>query len=235
MEIIQEDTVPGGAYWSRVVRRGTTLRLTDLGGSMGVAALLYNADDPSERYNAPDTVKIQNQIHLTTGKVLFSDMGRILCSITADTCGHHDTLGGCSTPETVAAQFGAGDYQTLRNGRHTDARTNFLYALGRHGMGMRDLVPNVNFFTRARVEPDGRLVWVQGGTAGSHVDLRAEMNVLVVLSNTPHPLHPGGAWSPTPVRCTVVASPAPAHDDPCRTAGPEAIRGFRNTDALFAG
>lgn len=233
-DIVWDDTVPGGAYWSHVVRRGRTLRLIDLEGSAGVACLCYNADDPVERYNAADTVKIQNMIFLTTGYVLYSDMGRVLLSITQDTSGHHDTLGGCSTPATNAARYGEGTYQALRNGWFRDARTNFTHALGRHGLGPRDVVPNVNFFTRVRVAPEGGLEWVDGCTLpGAFVDLRAEMNVLVVLSNTPHPLHPGTTYAPTPLRVVEWASPPPAADDLCRTRTPEVRRGIRNTDELF--
>ncbi len=232
--ILRDETIPGGAYWTRVIRRHTTLRIVDLEGSRGVSCLCYNADDPVERYNAADTVKIQNMIFLATGRVLFSDMGRVLLSITADTSGHHDTLAGCSTPETNRTRYGEGDYQHLRNDRHRDGRTNFLYALGRHGLGPRDVMPNLNFFTRVRVAPGGALEWVDGcEKPGAFIDLRAEMNVLVVLSNTPHPLHPAPTYDPKPIRLVVWQSPPPATDDPCRTFSEEAKRGFRNTDALF--
>lgn len=236
MDVIWDETIPGGAYWTRVVRRGTTLRLTDPHGSRGVSCLLYNADDPTERYNAADTVKIQNQVYLTAPKLLFSDMGRVLCAITADTSGHHDTLGGCSTPQTNRARYGAGDYQALRNGRHVDARTLFTYALGRHGLGPRDLMPNLNFFTRVRVLPDGGLAWVPGcERPGARLELRAEMNVLVVLANVPHPLHPSPTWDPQPLQLTVLRTPPPGPDDACRTSCPEARRAYDNTDALFLG
>jgi urea carboxylase-associated protein 2 len=232
--VLWEETIPGGAYWTRIIRRHTTLRIVDLAGSRGVSCLCYNADDPVERYNAADTVKIQNTIFLTTGRVLFSDMGRVLFSITADTSGHHDTLGGGSTPETNRARYGDGDYQRLRNDRHRDARTNFLYALGRHGLGARDVMPNLNFFTRVRVATEGGLEWVPGcEKPGAFIDLRAEMHVLVALSNTPHPLCPSPTYDPQPIRLVVWQSPPPASDDRCRTSSEEARRGFRNTDALF--
>lgn len=234
MKVLWEETIPGGAYWTRVIRRGTTLRLLDPDGSRGVACLCYNADEPTERYNAADTVKIQNMVYLTTGRVLYSDMGRVLFSITADTSGHHDTFGGCSSPTSVRAQHGEGSYRTLRNGWYRDGRTNFVTALGRHGLGPRDLTANINFFSHVRVLPEGGLEWVAGGERpGAYVDLRAEMNVLVVLSNTPHPLRPGTAYDPTPLQLLVWDSPPPAEDDACRTFSDEARRGFRNTDELF--
>ncbi len=232
--IVREHVIAGGGYWSCVIARGSTLRLVDLEGSRGVSALFYNADQPSERYNAPDTVKIQNTIFPSAGRVLFSDLGRVLMSITADTCGSLDTLGGGSTDASVAARHGAGGYQELRNGWYRSAHMNFAMALGRHGMDRRDVVPCINFFSRVAVDPDGALRFVEVAKAGTFVDLRAEMNVLAVISNTPHPLHPETKYDPRPIRALVWTAPPPRADDPCRTGSPEAIRGFENTDALFA-
>ena len=233
--VLWDDTIPGGAYWTRIVRRGTTLRLIDDHGSRGVACLAYNADDPTERYNAADTVKVQNMVYLSTGRVLLSDMGRVLLSITADTSGHHDTFAGCSTAATVLAQYGDGSYQRLRNDSYRDGRANFLAALGRHGLGPRDLMPNINWFAAVRVDPDGSLRWTPDAVQpGRYLDLRAEMNVLVALSNTPHPLWPGPTYDPKPLRVLGWNAPPPAADDRCRTFGDEARRAFRNTDAVFA-
>jgi urea carboxylase-associated protein 2 len=232
--VIWDETIPGGGYWTRVLRRGTTLRLVDLEGSQGVAALFYNADMPSERYNAADTVKIQNTIFPSKGRVLFSDLGRVLLSITEDTCGSHDTLGGMSTALSNEARYGSGRYQDLQNACFKDARANFQAALGRHGMDRRDIMPPINLFARVAVESDGRLRWVAGAAKpASFVDLRAEMNVLVALSNTPHPLSPEPKYDPKPVRAIVWQPPPPAADDLCRNFSPEAVRGFRNTDELF--
>jgi hypothetical protein len=224
--VLWDEVIPSGAYWSRAIRRGTTLRLIDPEGSQGVAMLCYNADNPIERYNAADTTKIQFNIVLTRGKLLYSDMGRVLFSITEDTSGCHDTLGGMSTPATNAAKYGEGDWK--------DSRSNFLNALAKHNLGKKDLMPNVNFFVRLAVAPDGTPQFVEGCTRpGSFVDLRAEMNVLAVLSNCPHPYHPGASYDPKPIRAVVWKSPPPAADDRCRTGCPEAVRGFVNTDALF--
>ncbi len=232
--VLLDETIPGGAYWSRVLDRGTTLRIVDLEGSRGVSALFYNADRTSERYNAADTVKIQNTIFPSKGRVLFSDLGRVLCSITEDTCGSHDTLGGTSTAVSNEARYGTGSYQDLRNAWFRNGHTNFTVALGRHGMDRRDIVPCINFFARVAVEPNGGLRWVAGAAkAGSFLDLRAEMNVLVVLSNTPHPLRPEPTYAPKALRLVVWQSPPASADDLCRNFSPEAKRGFRNTDELF--
>jgi hypothetical protein len=234
--VLWDETIPGGGYWTRVLPRWTTLRITDVDGAGGAALLAYNADAPSERYNAPDTTKVQNMVFLTAGQVLFSDMGRVLLSITADAAGDHETLAGGTTPATVAARHGdAGSYLLLRNGRHTNDRDNFIAALGRHGLDKRDIVPNVNLFSRVEVGDDGSLRWVPGVTRpGAWVDLRAEIDVLVAVSATPHVLDPSPTWNPGSVRFTVWQSPPPASDDPCRTGSAELMRAFDNTDGYWA-
>jgi uncharacterized protein len=221
-----DEVIPGGAYWSGVIPRGTTLRIVDLEGSRGVSLLCYNADNRIERYNAADTAKIQFNAFLRKGRVLYSDMGRILFSITEDTCGHHDTLSGCSNAATNAAKYGEGDWKNSRN--------NFMLALTKRNMGKKDIMPNLNLFSQVMVEDGGALTWVEGASkAGDFIDLRAEMNVLVVLSNCPHVLDPNPTYAPTPIRAIVWRSPQPTADDLCRTGNPEAVRGFQNTDALF--
>lgn len=225
--VLLEDIVPGGAYWQFIIKRGNTLRITDLEGSQGVSMLCYNADNPIERFNAADTAKIQFNAFLKKGMVLYSDMGRILFSITEDTSGYHDLLGGCSSAASNTAKYGAGDWHSSRD--------RFLKALTRWGLCKKDIMPNLNLFTRVAVERDGKMIFVEGcEKPGSFVDLRAEMNVMVILSNCPHPLHSSKVYGPKPIRVTVWQSPTPSSDDLCRTANPEAIRGFINTDAMFA-
>ncbi len=225
-QIIWDEVIPGGSYWSRVIRRGTTLRLIDLEGGKGVSFLCYNADNPVERYNAADTGKIQFNVFLTRGMLLYSDMGRVLFSITEDTCGYHDTIAGASTALSVETRYGPGDWK--------NTRANFLNCLAKHNLGKKDIPPNLNFFSRVKVEPDGALALVpEVSKPGNFIDLRAEMNVLVVLSNTPHVLDPGPTYAPTAIRAIVRQSPPPAPDDLCRTHSPEGERGFANTDALF--
>jgi len=233
--ILSDDTVPAGAYWSGLVPRWVTLRVTDVEGRGGAALLVYNAKQPSERYNAPDTTKVQNMIFLTTGLVLLSDLGRVLFSITADTCGNHETLSGGTGLETVVNQYGpGGSYLRLHNERYTNDHDNFVAALGRHGLDERDIVPNVNLFSRVEVTHDGALHWVPGISApGAWVDLRAEQDVLVALSATPHVLDPNPAWQPGPLRVTAWRSPPPRDDDLCRTRTFEAVRAFENTDRFY--
>ena len=226
--VIHRETIPGGWYWTTRLERGQALRLVNTHATPGVSALLWNADDTSERYNQGDTVKLQWTALLTAGRVLFSDMGRVLVSITADSCGHHDALAGGSTPASNGRKYGDG---ALRN-----TRDNFRLAAGKHGMSRRDVPPCVTFFAPVRTDEQGRLRWQEGLLKpGDAVDLRAEMNVLVALSNCPHPLSPRNAFDPAPVEAVVWQAPPAAPDDPCRRFGEEAERGFENTDALFLG
>jgi urea carboxylase-associated protein 2 len=232
---IFEERLRGGQMWSRVLKRGQILRLTDVEGGACVAALFYNADDPLERYNMPDTLKAQHIARLTRGYVLFSDMGRILCSFVEDTCGWHDTITGHATAATTRAKYGEGSYQKLRNDFHRNTRDNFLIELGKHGLGKKDLTPNVNFFVKVAADENGALAWVSGHSkAGAAVALRAELNTLVVLSNTPHPMDPATTYAPKPVLVTVeIGAEVGAHDE-CREKRPENARGFELTEDYFA-
>src|ERR1700721_660571 len=151
MDLLWEETVQPGASWSHVLKRGTVLRITDIQGGANVGALFYNFECPVERYNMADTLKAQHTARLTVGFVLYSDMGRILCSVVADTVGWHDPIGGCSNAALVAAPYGDSRYQEARNACHRRGRDCFLVELGKWGLGPRDLVPNVNFFSRVTV------------------------------------------------------------------------------------
>jgi urea carboxylase-associated protein 2 len=233
--VLYDETIPPGAYWTRVIPRWRTLRITDVDGAGAAALLAYNADQPSERYNAPDTTKVQNMVFLTDGWLLLSDMGRVLLSITDDTSGGgHETLSGATTAATVRAKYGAdGSYLKLRNDRYANDRDNFIAALGRVGLGKRDIVPNVNLFARVEVDPDGALRYVDTRTRGAHVDLRAELDVLVAVSATPHVLDPAPSYQAGPLRMTVWESPPPGPADWCRTRTDEAVRAFDNTDSYW--
>ena len=224
----------GGQAWSGRLRRNQRLRLVDLEGRACVSALFYNAADPLERYNMADTLKAQFTAFLTAGRVLYSDMGRVLASIVADDCGWHDTISGLGDAAANAAHFGAGSYQALRNEWHRNGRDNLLVELGKHGLGKRDVVANVNFFVRVGVDQAGGLGWVADNSrAGAAVELRFEVDTLVVLSNTPHPLDPAKTYSPPPVELVISEGPPASIDDPCRLSRPENERGFALTAAYL--
>jgi urea carboxylase-associated protein 2 len=223
-----------GASWSHVLKRGTTLRIQALGRGANVSALFYNFEIPGERLNLPDTLKCQHTARLTTGHCLYSDMGRILVSITDDSCGWHDPISGCSNEQGVRAKYGVLRYQEARNACHRNARDSFLTELGKYGMDERDLAMNVNFFAKVTADPEGRLRFHEGHSdEGMHVDLRSEMNTLVILNTCVHPLDPAAAYSPQPVALTVWSSPPPGSDDRCRTSCVENTRGFEITRRYF--
>jgi len=233
-EILFEDVVQPGATWSHVLKRGTALRITDTDGGANVGALFYNADCPVERLNLPDTLKAQHVARLTEGFVLYSDMGRILCSVTADTFGWHDALSGCSDASLVKAKYGEARYQEHRNQFHQNAKDSFLIELAKYGLSPRDLSPNVNLFSKVVVGADGSTHF-QAGPAkpGCFVELRAEMNVLAILNTCQHPLDPNTRYEPKPVQLTIKRVPPPAADDPCRLSRPENARGFTLTERYF--
>jgi urea carboxylase-associated protein 2 len=224
-------TLTRAGMWSGVLSRGKTLRLTDLEGGANVGLLLYHADVPSERYNLPDTLKGQHIFYLRHPYCLHSDMGRVLASITADTVGWHDTVCGCSDAKLVAAKYGEKNYQAARNDWHRNARDCFLIELAKWGLGPRDLVPNLNLFSKVVADEAGRLTYVPGNSqAGDHLSLRFELDTLVVLNTCQHPLDPDPRFHPREVRLEVFRTPPPGTDDACRRSRPENERAFRNTE-----
>jgi uncharacterized protein len=232
--VLWEETIEPGASWSHVLKRGSVLRITDPQGGANVGALFYNFECPVERYNMPDTLKAQQIARLTDGFVLYSDMGRILCSVMADTVGWHDPIGGCSNAASVDAQYGESRYQEARNGCHRNGRDSFLVELGKWGLGPRDLVPNVNFFSRVNVSDTGAMQFQPGNsTPGSYVELRAEMNVLTVFNTCPHPLDPSPQFAPKSVQLALRRGAPTGPDDPCRLSRPENARGFTLTERYF--
>jgi urea carboxylase-associated protein 2 len=232
--IVYQERLRGGQMWSRIVRRGQALRLMDCDGGASLAGLFYNAHQPLERYNMADTLKAQYTARLTKGYVLYSDMGRILMSMIEDTCGWHDTLTGMMDAAASERRFGAGDYQELRNDFHRNSRDNLLIELSKHGLGKRDIVANVNFFVKVSADDAGRLSWIPGNSRpGCFVDLRAEMDVLVVLSNTPHALDPTTRYAPKPIDLAIWNAPPVLDDDVCRKKRPENERGFELTRNFF--
>jgi urea carboxylase-associated protein 2 len=226
--------LPGGASFSRVCRRESALTLTDVEGGANVCALLYRAEEPLERYCMPDTLKAQHVSRLTTDVALYSDMGRVLASIVADDCGWHDTISGHTTPALLASRWGGLTYQQARNDWRRSARELLLVELAKHGLSRRDLVANINFFTKVAIGANGELAYeCDNSPAGSRVTLRFELDTLVVLAATPHPLAPGRNFTPRPVAVTLAPCPPAGEDDPVRCACPENERGFTaSEDAL---
>jgi hypothetical protein len=196
--VLHDEVVPARVSWSRVIRAGETLRIVDLEGNQAVDCLLYNPHDPAERYSAADTIVRQRNIFLTTGSELVSSEGRVMMTIVADTCGRHDTIAGACSCES----------NTLRYGHHTRHQhacvENFLHDHAPRDMGKRDMVGNINWFMNVPVEADGSLGIVDGiSSPGKYVEMRAEMDTLVVVSNCPQINNPCNGFNPTPVRMIV--------------------------------
>ena len=193
-----EELVPAGAPWSFVVPAGGHLQIIDVAGNQAVDCLLYCAADTTERYSAPDTISAQGNIFLTTGTVLRSNEGRPMATIVADSCGRHDTIGGACSKES----------NTLRYGHHTKhlhaCVENFLSEGAQWGLGKRDLVSNINWFMNVPVDHDGTLGIVDGISApGLMVEVRAELDLLVLISNCPQINNPCNGFEPTPFRAVV--------------------------------
>ncbi len=175
-EVLFQELVPAGATWSHVFKRGTALRIEDTAGGANASALFYNADCPAERYNMPDTLKAQHIARLTAGNVLYSDMGRVLCSIVADTAGWHDPIGGCTNATLVQAKYGEARYQEHRNDCHKNAFDAFVIELAKYGLDARDLCAPVNFFSKVVVDLSGEMTFARPSEQpGAAIVLRAEM------------------------------------------------------------
>lgn len=229
-DLVWEETIAAGGYATRLLSRGSRLRLIDLHGDACASLLVFNAELPTERLNVADTVKVQWNAYLGAGKLLLSDMGRVLFSILADDAGTHDTFCGTSNPATNAAKYGEG----RNSGAFPSGRDRFLLGAAKHGLGRRDVHPCVNLFKGAKIEADGTITPEVGPFAtGRSVVLRAEMDVIVVIANVPHVLDPRAEWSVTPLRATAWRGPVTAEDDPVRSATPEGLRAFTNVEDYF--
>lgn len=232
--VLWDEHLFNGAHWSGIVRRGTTLRLIDVEGGANIAATFFNGEQPLERYNAADTLKAQHTVGLHKGIACYSDMGRVLCSITEDTCGWHDTLCGVSNAERVRTQYGATSFQKERNKYYKNGEDSMLIELGKHGLGRRDLSSTVNFFSKVTVNEAGELQFHAGNSKpGDFVDLRFEMHALVVLSTCQHVLDPEPHYRPREVRLVAWRSGPAPRTDLCRNYCPENQRGFYNTEVLY--
>ena len=191
---------PAGEPWLHTVRCGQILRIIDLEGNQAVDTIFYRADDTAERYSVTDTFQRQGGIYLGVGTVLYSNRGQAMLTIVADTCGRHDSLGGACAAESNTVRY------ALQKKFMHSCRDNYLLALAHadNGMGKRDIVPNINFFMNVPVTEAGGLTFEDGISApGKYVELRAEMDILMLVSNCPQLNNPCNAYNPTPVRFVI--------------------------------
>ena len=197
-QIVLDEMVPARAPWTAIVRKGQTLRIVDLEGNQAVDFLMYALEDDAERYSAQDTIAAQGNIFLREDSVLMSNERRPMAVVTNTSVAYHDTIGGACSCES----------NTLRYGHHTKAQhacvENFLQGNARWGRGKRDMVSNINWFMNVPVEADGALGIVDGISApGLYVDIRAEMDLVAVVSNCPQINNPCNGFNPTPVRMVI--------------------------------
>lgn len=227
--LIYSDTLPAAKHWSFTMRRNNRLRLTDLEGGANCGMLFYNLENLLERYNAPDTLKCQHTFRLTEGHCLYSDMGRVFCSIVSDTFGWHDTVCGLSNKQMVEKRWGEATYQTYRNERFQNGYDSLLVEAAKYGLGRRDLAACVNWFSKVAVADDGAMrLATEAAKPGASVELRFEMDTLVLMHTCPHPLNESAGYPRKPVRFEILCGPAATEDDRCRLSAAENGRGFEN-------
>ncbi|MFM0304434.1 urea carboxylase-associated family protein [Paraburkholderia sediminicola] len=197
-------TLPSGEPWLHEVKRGQMFRILDLEGNQAVDTLFYNSTDPLERYSAQDTIRAQRNLYLSAGSTLMSNLGKPMLTIVADTCGRHDTLGGACAAESNTVRY------ALDKRHMHSCRDSFLHAITHCTCGAgtqltkRDIVSNINFFMNVPVTPLGKLTFEDGISApGKYVEMRAEMDVTVLISNCPQLNNPCNGYNPTPVRLTI--------------------------------
>lgn len=229
-------TLPGASHWSFRLRRGMRLKLTDIEGNANLGMLLYNPEDLLERYNAPDTLKSQHTFKLTQGHCLYSDMGRILCSVVDDSLGWHETVCGTSNAQQIAQQWGARDYQADRNQWHQNGYDAFLVELAKYGLNARDMAANINWFSKVTVDENGVMARdEQHSQAGAYITLRTEMDCLVILNSCPHPLTEAAHYPFKPVLVELFSAEPVADNDPCKNSCAENQRGFANNNLYYLG
>lgn len=195
---IEDHFIAAEAPWSGIVRKGQTIRIEDSYGQQAIDTLFYRADDFSERYSNQDTMRMQGAAYIGIGTKIVSNEGNVMLTMTADSCGRHDTSAGACSCESNTVRFGHGT-------KYLHAcRDNFVLEVSKHGMGKRDIVPNINFFMNVPIKPNGEMTIVDGISApGDYVELIAEMDVLCVISNCPQINNPCNGFDPTPIRVLI--------------------------------
>lgn len=196
-----KETVMAGDYWAKIIRAGNTIRILDLEGNQAADTLFYNANNPSERYSAVDTIRRQGNVYLSVGSVLMSNHDNAMLEIVADTCGRHDTLGGACATESNTVR-----YALEKRCMHA-CRDSWMLAIAENehfGLTKRDITHNINFFMNVPISPEGGLTFADGiSAAGKYVELRANMDVIVLISNCPQLNNPCNAYNPTPIEIIV--------------------------------
>lgn len=227
--VLYQDTLPGGCHWSMLMKRGSQLTLIDKEGGANVGMLFYNPMMPLERINLPDTLKCQHTFKLTQGHCIYSDMGRVFCSIIQDSVGWHDASSGTCNRRLVEKKWGKKTFQDAHNDYHRNGYDSFLIHLAKYGLGKRDIAANINFFSKVAVDDKGNMTLDSvNSNAGDQVSLRFEMDTLVIFHTCPHPLNTAAEYPAKPVVYQLSEAADVADDDACKNACSENQRGFMN-------
>ena len=234
--VLYEDRLSGGCHWSMIMRKGTSLRIIDEQGGANVGMLFYNPVNMLERYNAPDTLKCQHTFKLTKGNCLYSDMGRIFCSIVEDSVGWHETVCGNTTKKVVNDKWGEKTYQEFHNEWSQNGYTSFLVELAKYGLGKKDMAANLNLFSAVGVDDEGNLQYLEDNSqAGDSIELRFEMDTLVLLHTCPHPLSTAEEYPHKAVSYQIIQAAPVSDDDYCLNHREENRRGFKNNEIFHLG
>lgn len=234
--VLYDDRLAAGCHWSFTMRKGTVLKIIDEEGGANVGMLFYNPGNLLERYNAPDTLKCQHTFKLSKGNCLYSDMGRIFCSIIEDSVGWHETVCGNTTAQMVKDKWGEKSYQDYHNDWNQNGYNSFLVELAKYGLGKKDMAANLNLFSAVSADEQGVLNYVEGNSkAGDSIELRFEMDTLVMLHTCPHPLNPANEYPRKPVTYQIIKAAPVADDDYCKNFRPENQRGFKNNEIFHLG
>ncbi len=234
-QVLWSEAIPGGNHWSWRMQRGRALRFVAMDNQVNLSMVLYAAHDKLERYNMPDSLKAQHTAHYSRGHVLMSDMGRSMASITHDSLGWHDPLGLLLDNTRMDQRYGEQRYQTHRNAMYRSGKDGLLTEIGKHGLTARDLICGVNWFTKVSVNPQGGFVFHDTHChRGDWFELRFDMDVIVAVSTSPHPLDPRPDYEPGRVGVLARQVGAAAPDDVCRTFRSENARALHNTDMFYA-
>lgn len=228
--------IPGGHHWCGRINRHHTLTLTSLADNANLSLYVVNADEKLERFNMPDSLKAQHTLYLSQGHVLYSDMGRVLASITSDDHGWNDVLCGASNATTIANQYGKKTFQEARNDRHLSGVDGLLTDMAKFALTAADLTATLNLFSKVVPDNDGQLSYITSDNTNQAITLRFEMNCLVFLCNAPHPLDPATIYNPADVELSLNRSQPIASisdSDVCRDSCAQNQRGFENNARYF--
>lgn len=235
MNTIFKTTLRPGEKWSGFIGKGKLLRFTALGDGANLAVMLYNRLDISEKYSMPDSLKAQHTFRLTKGDLLMSDNGRVLAAIVEDSLGWHDAVGGLTTRELTDSKYGKTVYQDVRNDWLRSGYENFMVELVKSGLSARDMAPPINLFSKVSVDKEGNMSYDVGHCKkGAAVTLRTEMDIILILSNTPNPVDQRSKYPSVPICFEVLPAAGINPLDECVGKRPENRRAYENTWDYYA-